>query len=78
MLPEARLEINPADAAALGIASGDMVRAAAVGGGALTVEAAVTDSVPVGCVFLPTFSATAPAARLLGAGGHPAVKVEKI
>jgi predicted molibdopterin-dependent oxidoreductase YjgC len=78
LVPEARLEINPADAATLGVASGDKVRAAAAGGGALDVEAAVTDRVPAGCVFLPTFSATAPVARLLAGGGHPSVKVEKL
>ena len=77
-MPEARLEINPADAAKLGVAEGDMVRAAAEAGGAVEVEAAVTDRVPAGSVFLPGFSATAPVARLLKAGGHPKVKVEKI
>jgi predicted molibdopterin-dependent oxidoreductase YjgC len=77
-MPEARLEINPADAATLGVGDGDKVRAAAVGGGALEVEAAVTDRVPAGCVFLPGFSAAAPVARLLGGAGHPRVTVEKL
>jgi predicted molibdopterin-dependent oxidoreductase YjgC len=78
LLPEARLEINPADAATLGIVDGDRVRAAAAAGGAVEVEAAVTDRVPAGCVFLPGFSAAAPVARLLKAGGHPKVTVVKI
>ena len=34
LVPEARLEINPADAATLGVAEGDMVRVSAAGGGA--------------------------------------------
>ncbi len=55
-----------------------MVRAAAAAGGALEVEAAVTDRVPAGCVFLPTFSAAAPAARLLKTGGHAKVTVAKV
>ena len=78
LVPEARLEINPADAARLGVADGDMVRAAAAAGGAVEVEAAVTDRVPAGCVFLPGFSAAAPVARLLKSGGHPKVAVTKI
>ena len=47
-MPEARLEINPADAARLGVTDGDTVRASAEAGGALEVEATVTDRVPEG------------------------------
>jgi predicted molibdopterin-dependent oxidoreductase YjgC len=78
LMPEARLEINPADAARLGVAEGDTVRASAEAGGALEVEAMVTERVPEGTVFLPGFSAQAPVARLLRSGGWPTVKVEKI
>ena len=78
LLPEARLEIHPADAATLGVADGDKVRAVAAAGDAVEVEAHVTDRVPAGSVFLPNFSAVAPVARLLKAGGHPKVTVTKI
>ncbi len=78
LMPEARLEINPADATRLGVTDGDAVRASAEAGGALEVEATVTDRVPEGTVFLPGFSATAPVSRLLRSGGHPKVKVEKV
>ncbi len=78
LMPEARLEINPADAARLDVAPGDTVRASAEAGGALEVEAVVTDRVPEGAVFLPGFSAKAPVSRLLKAGGRPKLKVEKI
>ncbi len=77
LVADARLEVNPADAAGLGIAEGGKVRVSA-GVAWVEVEAAVTDRVPAGCVFLPGFSAAAPAARLLAAGGHPQVSVAKI
>jgi predicted molibdopterin-dependent oxidoreductase YjgC len=78
LAPEARLEISPADAGKLGVSEGDTVRVSAESGGALEVEAAVTDRIPAGSVFLPGFSAVAPVSRLLKTGGHPKVKVEKL
>jgi len=77
LMPEARLEINPADAARLGVAQGDTVRASAEAGGVLDVEAVVTDRVPAGALFLPGFSPQVPVSRLLKSGGRPTVKVEK-
>ena len=76
LVPEARLEVNPADAEAMGVVDGDTVRVTA-GSAAVEVQAAVTDRVPAGCVFLPSFSASAPVARLLKSGGHPRVTVQK-
>jgi len=78
LVPEARLEINPSDAVSLGVTDGDKVRAIAAAGGAVEVEAAVTDRVPAGCVFLPSFSAIAPVARLLKGAGHPKVTIKKV
>jgi predicted molibdopterin-dependent oxidoreductase YjgC len=78
LVPDARLQINPADAARLGVSDGDVVRATAEAGGVLEVDAAVSDRVPAGTVFLPGFSAKAPLSRLLRSSGHPKVRVEKI
>jgi formate dehydrogenase (NADP+) alpha subunit len=78
LVPEARLEISPADAAKLGVSEGDRVRVSAEAGGALEVEAAVSDRAQPGAVFMPGFSAQAPVSRLLKGGGRPGVKVEKI
>ncbi len=78
LVPEARLELAPADAAPLGVSDGDAVSVSARSGGTIQVEATVTDRVPAGTVFLPGFSANAPVSRLLGTGGHTNVKVEKI
>jgi formate dehydrogenase major subunit len=77
LVAEARLEINPGDATAAGVADGDIVRVSSEAGATLEVAAAVTGRVPSGIVFLPGFSATAPVSRLRGSAGHPRVKVEK-
>jgi formate dehydrogenase major subunit len=80
LVDEARLEINPADASTLGIADGDLVKVIGRTAAAIELAARVTGRVPEGAVFLPGFSATAPAARLFewGASGHPAVRVEPV
>jgi formate dehydrogenase (NADP+) alpha subunit len=78
LAPEAWLEIDPTDAARLGVSDGDPVRVSAAAGGSVEVKARVSGRVPAGSVFLPGFSATAPVSRLLAAGGHPKVRVEKI
>ena len=77
LVPEARLQMNPADASRLGVAEGDTVRASANAGGVLEVQVAVTDRVPEGAVFLPGFSAKVPVSRLLTSAGRTNVKVEK-
>ncbi len=80
LVDEARLEINPADASTLGIADGDRVKVVGRTAAAIELAARVTGRVPKGAVFLPGFSATAPAARLFewGASGPPAVRVEPV
>jgi anaerobic selenocysteine-containing dehydrogenase len=79
LAPEALLQINPADAAGLGVAEGDMVKVSA-GGASLEVKAAVTSRIPAGVVFLPGFSQTAPVSRLLKADDRESavVKVERL
>jgi predicted molibdopterin-dependent oxidoreductase YjgC len=77
LVAEARLEMNPTDASALGVLDGDRVRVSAEAGGELEMGAAVTGRVPAGAVFLPGFSATAPVSRLRSSAGHPKVRVEK-
>ena len=79
LAPEALLQVNPADAAGLGVAEGDMVKVSA-DGASLEVKAAVTSRIPAGVVFLPGFSQTAPVSRLLKADdrGAAVVKVERL
>ncbi len=80
LVEEARLEINPGDAESLGITDGDRVKVVARNMGAIELAAWVTGRVPLGAVFAPGFSATAPVARLLerGASDPPAVRVEGV
>ncbi len=77
---EARLEMNPADASTLGVADGDRVKVVGRNQGSIELAAWVTGRVPAGVVFLPGFSATAPAARFFewGASGIPTVRVEPL
>ncbi|CAN5788962.1 nitrate reductase [soil metagenome] len=51
--PEAWVELNPADAAALGVASGDLVRLVSARGALDAVRARVTGIVRAGEVFVP-------------------------
>ena len=80
LLAEVALQVNPADAKALGVADGESVTVTAQNGGALDAAVRVTTRVPVGMVFLPAFSATAPVTRLmvLGVAGPVAVKVQRL
>ena len=50
--PDARVELNPADASALGIEDGAMVRVASRRG-EIEIKAAVTTRSPQGTVFIP-------------------------
>ncbi len=78
---EAYLQVNPKDAATLGVASDAKVRVTAAGSGAsIEVPACVTSRVPVGIVFYPGFSPSAPVTRLLTAEdrGAVAVRVERL
>ncbi len=79
LAPEARLQLNPADAKALGVSADGMVRVTARNGGVVEAAAWVSPRVPAGVVFLPGFSATAPVNRLLGPedGGKVAVSIER-
>ena len=79
LAPEALLQVNPADAAGMGVAEGDMVMVSA-NGASLEVRTTVTSRVPAGVVFLPGFSQTAPVSRLLKPNdrGASLVQVERL
>ena len=64
LAPELLLEINPADAARLGVASEQTVRVSSRRA-AIEVVAKVTDKVPEGVVFAAGFSSTSPVTRLM-------------
>jgi formate dehydrogenase major subunit/formate dehydrogenase alpha subunit len=64
LAPELLLEINPVDAARLGIASEQTVRVSSRRA-AIEVLAKVTDKVPEGVVFAAGFSSTSPVTRLM-------------
>ena len=57
LVPEARLEINPADAARLGVADGDMVRVRPRRAASSKWRRRSPTACPAGSVFLPGFSA---------------------
>ena len=80
LAPEARLQLNPADAGALSVSDDGVVRVTAKNGGAVNVAVWISPRVPAGMVFLPGFSATASVNHLLGPedGGKVAVKVERV
>lgn len=63
-VPEPFVEINPADASALGIADGAMVTVAS-SKGELKLVARVTDDIRPGCVFVPHGLPEAPISALL-------------
>ncbi len=65
LMPAARMEVNPADAAALGLSDGERAKVTAGGERAIELEVTVTPRVPAGVVFVPGFSPEAPLARLL-------------
>lgn len=63
MTPDAFVEINPADAKALGISAGDKVEISSRRG-IITVSADVTESVDKGVVFVPFHYSEAAVNRL--------------
>jgi predicted molibdopterin-dependent oxidoreductase YjgC len=65
LAPEERLEINPQDAARLGVADGGLVEVASRRA-ALTVRARLTDRCRAGVVFLSFHYEEAPTNMLLG------------
>ena len=78
--PAAALEVNPADASALGLADGARARVSGREGGSVEVTVEVTDRTPAGTVFLPAFDPKVPVSRLLRreSGAVPAVRVEAV
>ena len=79
LVPTTMVQMNPADAHALGVAKGDKVEIVARAGGAIQVPVSVTTRVPAGTVFVPGFSSEAPVTRLFSADdtGPIAVKVKR-
>ena len=73
-LPKPAVEMNPEDAAALGVRSGGRVVVESASG-SLEVEARTTDSVPPGTVFFPFHFAEAPANLLTAADLDPRSKI---
>jgi predicted molibdopterin-dependent oxidoreductase YjgC len=72
--PEARLEVNPYDAARLGVHDGDMVRVTSRRG-AVTARAWVTERVAQGVVFLPFHFVEAAANQLTSEALDPQAKI---
>ncbi|MBR1972309.1 MAG: formate dehydrogenase subunit alpha [Oscillospiraceae bacterium] len=71
------VEINPADAAKLGILSGDSVKVSSRRGGILA-EARVTDIVPEGVLFMPFHFADGPANKLTNTAIDPTAKIPEL
>ena len=71
------VEVNPADAAKLGILSGDSVKVSSRRGG-LVVEARVTDIVPEGVLFMPFHFADGPANLLTNTAIDPTAKIPEL
>jgi formate dehydrogenase alpha subunit len=80
LVEEARLEVNPVDAEGLGIEDGERVKVVGQTLASIEVSTWVAERVPVGAVFLPGFSASAPVTRLVehGTAALPAVRVERL
>lgn len=72
-----RLELNPADAATLGVVAGDTVRVTSAWG-SIEPVAAPTASVPQGLVFMPQHYAEAAAASLFPAEADEVTKVPSL
>ena len=72
--PKAAVDINPADAAALGLRSGTMVVVESATG-SLEIEARLTEEVPMGTVYIPFHFAEAPANRLTSRTLDPRSKI---
>ena len=71
------VEINPADAAKLGIAAGDRVEVSSRRGG-VVVEARVTDIVAEGVLFMPFHFADGPANKLTNTVIDPTAKIPEL
>jgi len=71
------VEVNPADAAKLGILSGDAVKVSSRRGGVLA-EARVTDIVPEGVLFMPFHFADGPANMLTNTAIDPTAKIPEL
>ena len=71
------VEINPADAAKLGILSGDSVKVSSRRGGVFA-EARVTDIVPEGVLFMPFHFADGPANKLTNTAIDPTAKIPEL
>jgi predicted molibdopterin-dependent oxidoreductase YjgC len=80
LVAEAALEMNAADAARAKVSDGDRVRVVSQRGGEVETVVQLSTRVPVGVVFMPSFSSTAPVTRLQGREGSttPAVSVERL
>lgn len=77
LLPCALVDINPADAEALGISDGDMIRVTSRRG-SVQAAASVTDRSPVGAVFLPFHFAEAAANLLTNTARDPECKIPEL
>ena len=71
------VELNPADAAKLGIASGDQVKVTSRRG-SVSVEARVTDIVTEGVLFMPFHFADGPANMLTNTVTDPIAKIPEL
>ena len=71
------VEVNPMDAAKLGILSGDKVKVSSRRGGVLS-EARVTDIVPEGVLFMPFHFADGPANMLTNTAIDPTAKIPEL
>ena len=76
-VPEAYVEINPADAARFGIREGARVRVVSRRG-AIEVRAMVTDRVPEGTVFIPFHFGEQAANRLTNPALDPSSKIPEL
>lgn len=74
LVPEATVEVHPADAAAAGVTDGDRVRLRSRRG-RVTVKAVVTDGITRGTVFMPFHFAEAAANVLTNAALDPTAKI---
>jgi formate dehydrogenase alpha subunit len=74
VMPEAYVEINPADAEALKVAAGEKVNVASRRG-SITINALVTEKVPAGTVFIPFHFAEAAANMLTNNAIDPVAKI---
>jgi len=74
LMKEGEVEINPADAAKLGIADGDKVKVASRRG-EVVAKANVTEASPAGVVFMTFHFAESPANRLTNPALDPVAKI---